>query len=86
MGAAIMQARYLLKKRPALRKAAVAASVVLMVAIVGMRFASGAHWLTDILGSLLLAGALLAFYAAAVKTVSKKIRRAKKARCAQKHG
>ena len=83
-GAVIFQAKYMLKKRPALRKAVNAVALVLMIALIGARFASGAHWMTDILGSVILSASLMVFYAAAVKTVEKKIRKSKKARRARR--
>lgn len=84
-GAVIFQAKYMLKKRPALRKAVNAVAVVLMIALIGARFTSGAHWMTDILGSVILAASLLAFYAAVENTVRKKLRKSKKARRARKN-
>lgn len=47
------------------------AGILIAVMIVG-RLLSGIHWLTDIIGSLLLSGAIVAFYTACIRKFRKK--------------
>ena len=63
--AAMVCGQYL--EKPALRKAARIACVVLAAVTVVCRLLSGVHWLTDILGGLLLSAALLSLFAAVVQ-------------------
>lgn len=61
LGAAMAQIRHRVKKAP-LRALAEFACLILMAAIVVGRLLCGVHWLTDILGALLLGAALAFFY------------------------
>lgn len=68
LSAAVMEFQRLLQNKP-LRIASQTAAVLLIGITVIGRLLSGAHWLTDILGGLLLSASLLAFYYAARKHV-----------------
>ena len=59
---AFVQLRRLLKEKKTLRTLACVLCVVLPVAIVCTRLLSGVHWLTDILGSIVLSASLVCFY------------------------
>lgn len=61
LGAAMAQIRHRVKKAP-LRALAEAACLLLMLAIGIGRLLCGVHWLTDILGGLLLGASLAFFY------------------------
>ena len=62
MLAAMEQLRWRLKDQPLGRILSMVCAVLLVVTVIG-RLLSGVHWLTDILGGLLLGGALYLFYA-----------------------
>lgn len=62
MLAAMEQLRRRLKDQPLGRILSMVCAVLLAVTVIG-RLLSGVHWLTDILGGLLLGGALYLFYA-----------------------
>ena len=62
MLAAMEQLRRRLKDQPLGRILSMVCAVLLVVTVIG-RLLSGVHWLTDILGGLLLGGALYLFYA-----------------------
>ena len=62
MLAAMEQVRRRLKDQPLGRILSMVCAVLLAVTVIG-RLLSGVHWLTDILGGLLLGGALYLFYA-----------------------
>ena len=68
--AAIMAGRYLSNDR--LRPWAVILCVLAAAAGVVWRLVSGVHWLTDIVGSLLISGALLLLFSAALDLCDKK--------------
>ena len=53
--------KYFIEEKP--RRIICSAAIVLMVLSVLSRLLSGFHWLTDIIGGLLIAGALLAWFA-----------------------
>lgn len=55
-----------------LRQAACWISGILIVLMTVGRMLSGVHWLTDIIGSLLLSGAVVAFYTACIRATAKK--------------
>ena len=59
---ATLQFRYRLKKWPKLQFWAMAACWLLMVETVISRMLSGVHWLTDIMGGILLSAALISLY------------------------
>lgn len=59
---ATLQFRYRLKKWPKLQFWATAACWLLMVETVISRMLSGVHWLTDIMGGILLSAALISLY------------------------
>jgi len=58
MAAAALECRVLIKKR-GVNLFISLASVIIMVVMVAGRLASGAHWFTDIIGGLLISGALI---------------------------
>ena len=62
MLAAMEQLRRRMKDQPLGRILSIVCAVLLAVTVIG-RLLSGVHWLTDILGGLLLGGALYLFYA-----------------------
>lgn len=68
--AALLTGRYI--QSPALRRTLRALCWLLMALTVVGRLLSGVHWLTDILGGLLLSGALVALYAAVVEALDAK--------------
>ncbi len=67
MGSAAIVLRRYVKKVSLLRAIEAGCLLVTVVTVVG-RLLSGAHWLTDILGGLLYAAALLAAFSAAAET------------------
>lgn len=71
LSAAILQLRTRIKKCP-LRTLATVFFALTIVAAVVCRLLSGIHWLTDIIGALLLSAALISIYTAAVALLSKK--------------
>ena len=64
MGTAILQIRRRLARTPLCRILTVFLSAIMIITIVG-RILSGVHWLTDIIGGVLLAATLTLFYYAA---------------------
>ena len=58
-------------KKKALRIVMEIVSAIIMVVTVVGRLLSGVHWLTDILGALLLSATLISFYYALVKRINK---------------
>lgn len=69
MGSAVRMFSYLLKDKTALRRAASICAMVVAAATVIFRFVSSAHWFTDILGSLILGGALLMLFNSIINIV-----------------
>lgn len=72
LASAMIAARSLLATRKALRVALNAFAVLVMAVTVAGRLVSGVHWLTDIVGGLLISAALVALYGAAVQTIAEK--------------
>lgn len=70
-GTALLQLRFYVKNVMAKRCLGVALFAVMIVTIVG-RLMSGAHWLTDICGGVLISVALLFAYSAAVSKFTEK--------------
>ena len=70
MATSIMQFHSKMKKK-ALRIVMEIVSAIIMVVTVVGRLLSGVHWLTDILGALLLSATLISFYYALVKRNNK---------------
>lgn len=70
-GSAILLLRKYLQKKP-LRVCAQVVLCALLVMTTVCRFLSGAHWLTDILGGILLGSSLLCLFAGALQKVEKK--------------
>ena len=62
------------KKKKIARIASIG-SIVMMVVGVLTRFLSGAHWFTDIVGSLLLGAALVSLFTSVLNTVNYKKKR-----------
>ncbi len=65
MGSAILQVRRRFPRTPLCRLVTILLSAIMVITIVG-RVISGVHWLTDIVGGVLLAAALTLFYRAAI--------------------
>ena len=70
-GSALLQLRFYVKSVVAKRILGIALFAVMIVTIVG-RILSGAHWLTDICGGVLISVALLFAYSAAVSKFTEK--------------
>ncbi|MBQ6841744.1 MAG: phosphatase PAP2 family protein, partial [Firmicutes bacterium] len=66
MGSTMLQLPRRLANRSLAAKLQLLCAAVVVMVIVG-RVLSGVHWLTDILGGLLLAAALLGYYYAAIR-------------------
>lgn len=80
LGSAAVQAGLRLRRRKGLRVSVQIVCVVMTLGITGLRFASGVHWLTDIIGGLLLGGVLVYAYKAVVWQLKRREKRlAKKA-------
>lgn len=67
MATAIMELRRLLAQKEALCRVLTAAAFIVMVVTVIGRLLSGVHWLTDIIGGLLLSVTLVLLYASFVR-------------------
>lgn len=67
MATAIMELRRLLAQKEALCRVLTAAAFIVMVVTVIGRLLSGVHWLTDIIGGLLLSVTLMLLYASFVR-------------------
>lgn len=89
MATAIMQFHERFKNKKVLRIITEVISAAILVATVVGRLLSGVHWLTDIIGALLLSATLVSFYYALVKRVrvyeanrpkGKKVKKAKKSK------
>ena len=89
MATAIMQFHERFKNKKVLRIITEIISAAILVATVVGRLLSGVHWLTDIIGALLLSATLVSFYYALVKRVrvyeanrpkGKKVKKAKKSK------
>ncbi len=48
-------------------------SIALMIIMIGGRIISGVHWMSDIIGSLLLSGALITLYYGVISLIVKKV-------------
>jgi len=68
LGSAVCRFRWHMRNEAA-RAALSAGCIALMAVLVAGRLFSGVHWVTDILGGLLLSGALLSLYIAAVRLI-----------------
>lgn len=71
MSAAILQLKKRIKQ-PHVRRISMAVCALIATATVVCRLLSGVHWLTDIIGGLLLSASLVCLYAAAVKWLDTK--------------
>ena len=71
MGSAVMVLGHY-GKNAALRRLLQAACAAVLIATVAARILAGVHWLSDILGALLISAALLALYAAACAPAKKR--------------
>ena len=71
MATAILQLHKRIPQSAIRIPAELASGAILAVTVVG-RLLSGVHWMTDIVGGILLSAALVVLYAAAVKTVCQK--------------
>lgn len=71
MGSAILQVRRRFPRTPLCRLVTILLSAIMALTIVG-RVLSGVHWLTDIVGGVLLAAALTLFYRAAICGIRRK--------------
>ena len=69
MCSAVRMFAYLLKDNTTVRRIVSIAALVVAAATVIFRFVSGAHWFTDILGSLILSAALLMLFNSAINIV-----------------
>lgn len=72
LASAMMDARSRLATHKALRTVLNAFAVLVMAVTVAGRLIAGIHWLTDIVGSLLVSATLVALYGAAVQSVAEK--------------
>lgn len=71
IGSAILQFMHRIKNAPLKVTSIILLSILLVLIVLG-RALSGVHWITDIIGSLLISGALLSFYAFAEELSIKK--------------
>lgn len=71
MGTAMAQTRSRIKNKGLMISAQIVAVAIMAVTVVG-RFVSGVHWFTDIIGGLLLGGAIVTLYLACVSLLTKK--------------
>ena len=67
LATAIPMLQYLLKRQFVLRTVLSLLSLIVMAALILCRTLSGVHWMTDIIGSLLLSAALVSLYLTLVK-------------------
>ena len=66
----LLMHKYYIEEKP--RRIISGAALVLMILSVLSRLLSGFHWLTDIIGGLLIAGALLAWFAVACEQIDRR--------------
>ena len=71
MGSAVLQFRSRIKRKKLLFTANSISLAVIIVTVFG-RFLSGVHWTSDIIGALLLSGALLMLYHSCVSLINNK--------------
>lgn len=71
MATAILQLHKRISKKPIRIASELACGAILAVTVIG-RLLSGVHWMTDIVGGVLLSASLVVLYAAAVETLCQK--------------